>query len=887
MALTAPHTDYTTALSSGAKEDYLVKLNWYDSDDASTGTVGISMRSSATINSISYTPAILKAPTIREGIDLKAYTSSFGNVTIECTDFSTAVSTFPLTNSATLFSAEFHSNNLNRYYMNRTLEIYSMLNDSEDESKCLKIFSGRLTKVDVNPVAKTVRLQASSYNPFDHIEIPVTRDSETNTPAPIVYGAYTPNTFGGYATSKTLWRCPILDKAKQQFVRALLRDSSIASDAHPHTYDEVLDQFVPVAINSGGSVDSASETYNGVAISYADFRLYRSAKQKPIGYSSDSGSGWTNTDNAFNNSSADDTSNFATSQQATFAVSASGTGNSTDNNDVGVFDLPQYSGRPTAYTIVVAYKLHATISDATSWSGDALVRLNARVDDNDFSDSDSNSLWNKTTNQLEVSEAGSGDSTGVSGSIITQTYTVTVATVDGFPKQLALRTEAVLEEHNQTGTFLHYATIYDIRISCVQSIDFSQANNNLQSGMRELLGMDFLYCGADGYTQSWGGALTTIVDMHRDLIYRFGGITATPTDWQTVDTARANRAVRFWLNDFMSLQNLMNQCQFEGNFIFRVDSTGAYKYIDPHATRTVTTLGRKGSELVTNGTFQSESELSGWSNLRCDLSISSQRLRVSSNATSGNGYAYRNFTAVIGKKYTVTADFFAGNTSGCKIAVGQTDALSTGTFQGTSGTLTSNTSVTFDFTATATTQVVWLYQVANNANTTYDDWDNVSILEKNYAIFTSTDINNWKFDLTPISDVVSKYNLLYNKHPGTEEWQDNDASTNTNPRTYYNLGNQTNENVKDQEFHILNDSTGTGEWATNRFAFFGGVGMYCTFDVFNPSKYYMEVGDFFKFDSTIGYAFGLSVVDQVWICTQMTRTVGKLKIKGFYLGAEA
>ena len=496
--------------------------------------------------------------------------------------------------------------------------------------------------------------------------------------------------------------------------------------------------------------------------------------------------------------------------------------------------------------------------------------------------------WNKETNELEINEAGSGDSSGSSASIITQTFTVNVSTTDGFPGQLALRTEAVLTSHNQSGTFMHWASIYDIRITCTQAVDFRQTTyGNLQSGMRELLGIDYLYCGADGYTQSWGGALTTIVDMHRDLIYRFGGITTTPTNWQTVDTARSNRTVNFSTSKPVSLQALMNLTQYEGNFIFRVDCTGAYKYIDPHATRTVATLGRKGSELVTNGTFQSESELSGWSKLRCDLSISSQRLRATSDATAGNGIAYRNFTAVIGKEYTVTADFYAGNTSGCKISVGQTDALSTGTYQGTSDTLTSNSSVTFDFTATATTQVVWLYQVANNANGTYDEWDNISILEKNYAIFTSTDINNWKFNLTPISDVVSKYNLLYNKHPGTEEWQGNDASTNTNPRTYYNLGNQTNENVKDQEFHILNDSTGTGEWATNRFAFFGGVGMYCTFDVLDPSKYYMEVGDFFKFDSTIGYAFGLSVVDQVWICTELTRTVGKLKVKGFYLGAEA
>ena len=49
----------------------------------------------------------------------------------------------------------------------------------------------------------------------------------------------------------------------------------------------------------------------------------------------------------------------------------------------------------------------------------------------------------------------------------------------------------------------------------------------------------------------------------------------------------------------------------------------------------------------------------------------------------------------------------------------------------------------------------------------------------------------------------------------------------------------------------------------------------------------MEVGDFFKFDSSIGYAFGKNVVDEVWICTKLTRTVGKLKVSGFYLGAEA
>ena len=750
MALSQPHADYTSALASGMIEDYLVILHYYNA--SANGTVGISMRTEATINSVEYTPCITKAPIIREKIDLKSYRSSFGNVTLDCVDFPTSVSTFDLSNNANFFSGEFYENSGSRYYINQKVEIYSMLNDSDDIAKCLKIFEGRLSKTDIDWGNKRIRLQISTYNPFDHIMIPVTRDTEENIPAPITYGAYTPNAFGAYSTSKALWKAPILDKGRQHYVRALLRDSTISADAHPHVYDEPLDEFIAIGTGSGGGLDSASESYNGINISFADFRLFRSAKQKPLAFSTDSGSGWTNTANAFNNASADDTTNFSTSQQATDSISGGGTPDSTDNNDVGVFDLPQYSGRPTAYTIVVAYKLHGTISDAVSWGGDAIVRLNARLDDNDFSDADSNSVWNKTTNQLEITEAGSGDSSGVSGSIITQTLTANVSTLDGFPKQLALRTESLLEEHSGTGTFLHYATIYDIRISCVQSVDVSQANNNLQSGMREVLGLDYLYCGADGYTQSWSTstALTTIVDMHRDLVYRFGGITTAPTNWSTLDSARSNYSVNYSTFKIQSLQSLMNQCQFEGNFIFRVDCQGAYKYIDPHP---------------------------------------------SSNAKT--------------------------STSG-----GNLD-------------------------------------------------------------FAKAEITNIKFKITPSSDVITKMKLNYNPHPATGEWQSISTETNTNPRTRYNFGTQTNENIQELNFHILNDSTGISNWKDKRFAHYGEPRMVVSFDVLHPKYYYMEVGDVFQF-SDIGYVYGKNVSgDNVgFIVTELKRTIGKLSVVGYWLGDE-
>ena len=117
MALSQPHADYTSALTSGMIEDYLVILSYYNA--SSSGSVGISLKTSATFNSIEYTPCIIKAPTIREKIDLKNYTSSFGNVTIDCVDFPTSVSTFDLSNDAGFFSGEFYENSGSRYYINQ------------------------------------------------------------------------------------------------------------------------------------------------------------------------------------------------------------------------------------------------------------------------------------------------------------------------------------------------------------------------------------------------------------------------------------------------------------------------------------------------------------------------------------------------------------------------------------------------------------------------------------------------------------------------------------------------------------------------------------------------------------------------------------------------
>jgi hypothetical protein len=578
MALSQPHADYTSALASGMIEDYLVVMHYYNS--GGNGQIGLSLNSSATISvnstSTKFTPAIMNVPTIREKIDLKRYRSSLGNITLTVADFPTSVSTFDLTNSAGLFSGEFWNNNGNRFYINQKVEIFSMLNNSNDISKCLKIFEGRLADVQQNYQGKTVKLQITAYNPFDHISIPTARDNVENTPAPITYGAFTPNAYNAYATSVDLWKAPVLDKGKQGFVRALLRDTTISADAHPHIWDDLLEKFIPIGVNVGGTLDGASEAYNGINISFADQRLFRLVKQKPIAVN-----GGTNMNLAFDSPNADDTSTNGTTQLA--GISATGTQTSyNDNNDIVTFDLPQFSGRPTSYTITVVYKLRGVAETGVNYT-DFTVRLNAKVDDTDFSEADVNSEWNKSTNELTITDDSGEDDT--TSSLHTQNFNVNVATTDGYPTTLSLRTEASMDEVQGTGTMKHQALIYDIRINATCAVDVSQSNNNLQSGMREILGIDYLYCGADGYTASWdSSAITTIVDMHRDLVYRFGGVTATPANWSTVDSARSNYTVQYSTHEIQTLQSLLDKCAFEGQFIFRTDCQGNYKYINPHPT---------------------------------------------------------------------------------------------------------------------------------------------------------------------------------------------------------------------------------------------------------------------------------------------------------------
>ena len=103
----------------------------------------------------------------------------------------------------------------------------------------------------------------------------------------------------------------------------------------------------------------------------------------------------------------------------------------------------------------------------------------------------------------------------------------------------------------------------------------SLVNSNAVTGIKKL------YTGTDGLHKSWSsGAVTNIAEMHRDLIYRFAGITTEPENYSALNTARSGWTVFYYLNEQKELLKILEQTQKEGGFIFRFKANdGSPQYI--------------------------------------------------------------------------------------------------------------------------------------------------------------------------------------------------------------------------------------------------------------------------------------------------------------------
>lgn len=161
---------------------------------------------------------------------------------------------------------------------------------------------------------------------------------------------------------------------------------------------------------------------------------------------------------------------------------------------------------------------------------------------------------------------------------------------------------------------------------------------------------------------------------------------------------------------------------------------------------------------------------------------------------------------------------------------------------------------------------------------------------------TKDDIANISISNTPLTGISTKQNISYQKHPAEDRYLVNVTSTNSTPRTTYNI--ETKENIEEVELDAYVSPTipttpaNSGNKANRNDDFYsyynlinGDVFLECTFDLINPKFYDLEVGKFIVFDNDNMFPetpFGQS--SGTWtnlnmIITSTKRTIGKIQIK--------
>jgi hypothetical protein len=200
---------------------------------------------------------------------------------------------------------------------------------------------------------------------------------------------------------------------------------------------------------------------------------------------------------------------------------------------------------------------------------------------------------------------------------------------------------------------------------------------------------------------------------------------------------------RFKLSPSLSLTARLRSGSFSPSALFANGEPGVWFDPSPETTFTDTagttpaTVGSAvalmldkskglvlGSELVTNGTF--DSDTSGWSprNANSGLTAPSGRLVVTALAADV-AYAHQSFTTVVGRTYRLSVDYFA-ITGTPRIYVGIGPGTNTN-FD--SGNLSGSGTVNVVFVATATTSVVSLYSSVSSTISLVAEFDNVTVKE--------------------------------------------------------------------------------------------------------------------------------------------------------------
>ena len=537
-----------------------------------------------TDNGTFYHGVIINTPSIRESIDLKKSVSKSSNISITIPDFKY---------KGALVSQEL---TVTHSYINRVANVYSVINN---QAKTL-IASFRVS--DISLSGDIVKISMVSHRPWDNISIPQTQTTTTNRYFPVVYGAYDgvasdynsdltatdtayvnnlkfPNTASGVGQNVF----PVEVDRTGYYYEVLLPYDFGSSDRKLRYYDEGLDSFIP--LKDYGD----AESYEGGFAQKTKFDLKRHFKLKPTNAISKTFSSTTN----LVDGDIDHTSSHTGATLSIAGNSLNATNTVVKDN---IFNLPAMDDPPDitsssenyGMTVMVRWKMTGYYAingndagiDNNSWA----VYNNSRYATGDVADTIVDGTVFATEGSANVTASGHDSSPGVTvserTSITSGSATATEFSEHPYDNGLSIRfkrsvTSGVDGVGTVSSNIFSDLTVYDVRLAITAKID--RFNDTTDASAR-IKSIKFLYTNADGLSKSTtgeSGDVEKVHDAHLDLLNKFCGIdvaTNADTDidgYQALDGSRGDWKIRWWCHKPILLKKVLEQAQFEGQFIFR------------------------------------------------------------------------------------------------------------------------------------------------------------------------------------------------------------------------------------------------------------------------------------------------------------------------------
>jgi len=159
--------------------------------------------------------------------------------------------------------------------------------------------------------------------------------------------------------------------------------------------------------------------------------------------------------------------------------------------------------------------------------------------------------------------------------------------------------------------------------------------------------------------------------------------------------------------------------------------------------------------------------------------------------------------------------------------------------------------------------------------------------------FKKEDIANLKINNMPFSQLLTKMEINYEKHPAENRYLSSVTSTNSTARTDWDI--QTKENISDVNLDMnvgtpntSGQTDGNADFYSYYDNLFGDIKKIISCDIVNPAvSYNLETGDIIQFSNTAGEMpvepFGDNWADYYMI-TDLQRSPGKIKIQAREVG---